>query len=615
MSLFTELKRRNVLRVAAAYVVIGWLVLQVADIIIGFVGAPEWVGQLLISLLVLGFIPTMIFAWIFDVTPEGVKRDDSNARNGGEEARRLDYATIGAVVILACLTFYQMAVDRKDEPSPVDIAETQAVTAISAREDTVAEMADPPSPAANAPENSIAVLAFENMSAEADNEFFSDGISEEILNQLARIPELKVSARTSAFRFKNSDSSVEQIAGELNVRHVLEGSVRRAGEQVRVTAQLIDASNGFHLWSESFDRQLTDIFAIQDEIANSIVSALQDTLPGLEAPVDDVTGTDSIEAYNAFLQGRYFLHKRGRQNIQRAIELLEEAVRLDPGFADAQAQLARALSVGWGDDDLPRALAAAEQALALAPDSAMALMAFASAVEEFPERSGEGIAAIERSIELRPDLAEAHHLRAGYAARFETDLQACLKHERRAAELDPTAAIYPIWIGFCELGLGNAEQGIAAMEAGHALSPTGASLFLLAFTTAIALDGERAARQLANDPARSDIEPHLETIARATIEAVSGQKQAALRRMQAIGHPDASATFPSSAAWPYLIAGDSDTASDLLRRHADDPFLATIPFIIRYLPEDAPLEATAYDEVRAQRSLPDHGPGRTEEGG
>ena len=600
MSLFTELKRRNVFRVALFYIVAAWVVIQVAETLLPVFDVPDTAIRIIVLILALGFPLALVFAWAFELTPEGLKLDrDARVDPATKQrtAQKLNWATLIAAVLA-------IGVVITDRMLPKQAGSEALRTGITSRDsestDTDAQekaAQDRSTPA------SIAVLAFENMSPDPDNAFFAEGISEEILNVLAGVKGLKVASRTSAFSLSGRDTSIPEIAERLGVRHVLEGSVRKAGNRVRITAQLIDAADDIHLWSDSYDRELDDIFAVQEEIARSITAALGSEL-GLEEILVNPSGTDSVEAYNAFLQGRYFLHKRGRHNVRRAIELLEEAVRLDPGFADAHALLARALSLGWGEDDLPRAVAEAEAALALAPDSAMALIALASALEEFPDRAQEGLAASERALDLRPDMAAAHHLRASYAARYERDLGTCIAHEQRAAELDPTAAIYPIWIGFCDLGLGNAEAGIAAIEAGHALSPTGASLFIVAFTTAVALDGERAIRQLETDPARAEIEPHLHATVRALVDALAGRNETALARMEAIGELDENAIFPSAVAWPYLITGEIETANRLLRKHIDDSFLSTMPFLVRYLPEHADLDASDYREVIAERGLP-----------
>ena len=259
MSLFNELKRRNVFRVGFAYIVMAWLVLQVADVILNNIIAPGWVFHVLLLFLAIGFPFAVFFAWAFELTPEGLKKEKDVDRSKSitrVTGRKLDYGVIAVLVLaLAYFTFDKFVLDPSRDAELVQ-ATTEAV-AEQATESGKAEITD----------KSIAVLPFVNMSNDPDQEYFSDGISEELLNVLAQFPGLKVAARTSAFQFKGQNRDIVGIAKQLHVNHVLEGSVRKSGNRLRITAQLIDAESGFHLWSETYDRELDDIFAIQDEIS------------------------------------------------------------------------------------------------------------------------------------------------------------------------------------------------------------------------------------------------------------------------------------------------------------------------------------------------------------
>ena len=261
MSLFSELQRRNVVRVTVAYVIAAWLLAQVADLVLDNIGAPDWVMQTILLVLALGLALVVFFSWAYEVTPEGIKREADVDRSNSithVTGRKLDRA-ITFVLILAVAYF---AVD-KFILSP---AQPVATTAPAATSDEVTK----------APKisNSIAVLPFVNMSDDKANEYFSDGLSEELLNVLAKNPNLQVAARTSSFSLKGEKLEIREIAERLNVDHILEGSVRKSGDQVRITAQLIRADSGFHLWSDSYDRSLDNIFAVQDEIAAKITAAL-----------------------------------------------------------------------------------------------------------------------------------------------------------------------------------------------------------------------------------------------------------------------------------------------------------------------------------------------------
>jgi TolB-like protein len=368
MSIFVELKRRNVFRVGLAYVLLAWVVLQGADFLLDLAGAPEWVIRSLAIIGLIGLPFALFFAWAFELTPEGIKRESEIDRSQSitpQTGRRLNSTIIGLLLLVIALMVVERVFFAETEVTEGS-ADISVETITGAATESVSQAVDAP--------KSVAVLPFVNMSADADNEYFSDGVSEEILNVLARIPDLKVSARTSAFSYKGSDATIAQIARELGVSHVLEGSVRKAGNQVRVTAQLIEADKGFHLWSETYDRELTNIFAIQDDIAQAIAAALKvRLLPATDQP--NLTGTTNLQAYELYLQGVNLWHLRTEESLETALKLFEQAIVLDPDFARAHAYFALTLGIlpDYGDrtiaDVLPKTRAAAEAALALDPDS------------------------------------------------------------------------------------------------------------------------------------------------------------------------------------------------------------------------------------------------------
>ncbi len=289
MGLVSELRRRNVFRVGVAYVIVAWLLLQVADVILPTFRTPEWVMQAFTFLLMLGFPMALFFAWAFELTPEGLKKEKNVDRSRSithVTGRKLDFVIIGLLVVALGYFGYDKFVldpdrDAVEIKAAVQVAQEQVANTVE-RQDSA---------------KTIAVLPFVNMSDDASNEYFSDGLSEELLNLLAKVPELRVAARTSSFSFKDQNLEIPVIAARLNVAHVLEGSVRKAGNQIRITAQLNKADDGFHLWSETYDRELKSVFAIQDEIAAAVVDALKITLLG-EKP--NVTETNP-EAYALYL--------------------------------------------------------------------------------------------------------------------------------------------------------------------------------------------------------------------------------------------------------------------------------------------------------------------------
>lgn len=317
MSLFDELKRRNVFRVAAAYLVIGWLLTEVLTTLLPAFGAPEWVSKAVMLTFALGFLPTIIFSWIYELTPDGIKkqrevvRDESITRSTG---RRLEYITIATVVVGILYIAIFSSKSGIDNSSP-------ASTTISYA--------------------SVAVLPFVNLSGSEDNEYFSNGLTETLLHMLAQIPDLKVAARTSSFAFRDQNKTIVEIARSLKVAHILEGSVQRSGDRVRITAQLIRAEDGFHVWSENYDRTLDNIFDIQDEIATKVGGELSKSLLGTTdgVAIAGIT-TTSPDAYDLYLQARQARSTYSYGGLQAAEALLKGALTIDPDFLDAKTELA-----------------------------------------------------------------------------------------------------------------------------------------------------------------------------------------------------------------------------------------------------------------------------------
>jgi len=329
MSFFEELKRRNVFRVSIAYAISAWVLLQIVDLVLENIAAPGWVMQVFMLALAIGFPLAVFFAWAFELTPEGIKKEkdvDRSQSITSKTGHKLD-RNIMIVMAVALIWF---AWD-KFAPSPEPA--TPAAETLAVQTDFEAQLAPAPEPAA--PAKSIAVLPFTNMSDDAGNEYFSDGISEEILNALAKVKELKVAGRTSSFAFKGRNEDLRLIGKTLGVSHILEGSVRKAGNKVRITAQLIQVDDGFHLWSETYDRELTDIFAIQDEIAGAILKELKAALIGGQK----ITSTRAdTQAYDLYLLARQRIYTRTRMQLESALDLLKQAIEIDPDFAPAWAQ-------------------------------------------------------------------------------------------------------------------------------------------------------------------------------------------------------------------------------------------------------------------------------------
>jgi TolB-like protein/tetratricopeptide (TPR) repeat protein len=341
--------------VAAAYLVVGWLLTEVLTTILPTLGAPEWASRAVILSFAFGFIPAVIFSWFYELTPDGIKldhevdRDDLASRKTG---KKLDHMAVVAAVVLIILIGLFSARQTSDDAAPVDVAVSSA---------------------------SVAVLPFVNMSNDKDNEYFSDGLTETLLHMLTQFPDLKVAARTSSFAFKGKDIGIREIARALEVAHILEGSVQRVGDNVRITAQLIRASDGFHVWSESYDRRLDDIFGIQDEIAEKVGFALSASLlgEGGDTKVAGVQTTDP-DAYDLYLQARRERATNSYGGLEAAEDLLKGALLIDPDFVDAKTELASSYiqqaETGLMDrsDAFAEVIAITDQVLATNPDNAVA---------------------------------------------------------------------------------------------------------------------------------------------------------------------------------------------------------------------------------------------------
>jgi TolB-like protein/Flp pilus assembly protein TadD len=345
----SELRRRNVVRIGLLYGVSSWVLLQVADVLTGLLGLPDWTLRLVGLLLLLGFPLALIFAWVYELTPEGLKRERDVDRSQSITPRTGQRLNIVIATLLAIAVTLLVLQQFARSPGEDVLAPGAEVAA------NVGPI-DAPGAVAGDKALSIAVLPFVNMSGDPDNEYFSDGLSEELLNVLARVPGLRVAARTSSFHFKDKTGDVAEIGRQLGVANVLEGSVRKAGDTVRVTVQLINVEDGFHLWSDTYDRELDDIFAIQDDIAGHVVDALTEALLGANAVAVEAKessigsqslGTDNFLAYDRFLLARQYYNRGSFESLATAKSYYLEAIELDPDFREAWRDYARAVFKQW----------------------------------------------------------------------------------------------------------------------------------------------------------------------------------------------------------------------------------------------------------------------------
>jgi len=441
--LLEEIRKRNVGRVAVLYVVVSWLILEPVHVIFHMLEVPLWANRLVIILLALGFPAALIFAWVYEITPEGLKptvevpHGQSIRRQTG---RRLDRAII-AVLALAVIYF---VLDKFWLSSISGHGQRGAETAPKTIAAAPTAPAEPPAVFAP-PAHSIAVLPFVNMSGDAQQDYFSDGLSEELLNSLSHITALQVAARTSSFSFKGKQVDIADIAHKLNVGAVLEGSVRKAGTRVRITVQLINAVTGFHLWSQTYDRDLSDILSLQTEIASAVTTALQATLLGDSAALIELGGTHNPLAFDAYLRGQRFVDTaRDKEARSAQVAAYSEAIRLDPRYAKAYVGQSLAL-IGFASnvangtairETYKEARAAAEKALALAPELGEAHAAFAEVIDLGFTDYARAAVEYERALSLSPGNTLVLRESAMFLSRMGRT-EAAFTYAQRAVVLDP----------------------------------------------------------------------------------------------------------------------------------------------------------------------------------
>ena len=465
-SFLTELKRRNVVRMAGLYLVGAWLLVQVAGTLLPVFDAPAWLMKTLVGLLAVGVVPALIFSWAFELTPQGLKRDEDvrpEESIAPQTARRMNRLIIAVLVVaLGYFCFDKFVLTPRRDAALVAATE-KSVAARPSPESTIAINA-----------KSIAVLPFVNMSSDSGNQYFSDGISEELLNALVHVDGIEVASRTSSFAYRGSTLSTTAIAAALKVGYIVEGSVRKSGERVRITAQLIDAIHDRHLFSQTYDRELTDIFAIQDEIANAVVAALRGTLAGAQqAPrvVKVRADTENLEAYDLYLKARELFI--ARKDLKESIQLFEKVVELDPKFARGWEGLAAACAVAesWNVRDRDyTALSrqAAERALELDSSLSMPWAALGQIEQRRLPADWEKILAMaDRSVAADPKNATAylwrsiHWINLGFFDR-------ALADQDRALAIDPSYQNCLRWKALALLFHGDTDQALAAFERGVA---------------------------------------------------------------------------------------------------------------------------------------------------
>ena len=558
---FSELKRRNVYKVAVAYAVVSWLLIQIATQVFPFFEIPNWAVRLVVLLLVIGFPVALIIAWAFEATPEGIKRTEV-ADAAGQRSR--GGAWIYIVAIGAALSIGLFVLGRYTAPN---------------ERSALAEL----------PRKSLAVLPFANLSGNPENAYFAAGIQDEIITRLAKIGELKVVSCLTTQRFKSSPDDLPAIAKQLGVANVLQGSVQRTGDAVRVNVQLVKAETDTHLWADTFDRKLTDVFQIESDIARTIAEKLQAKLTGSEERAISVQPTQSLEAHQLYLQGRYLWNRRTAENLKKALNYFEQAADRDPNYALAYTGIADTCALfsvygaGAPQEYLPRAKAAAEKAVEL-DDSLAEAYASLGLVSYCYFQGGESVKEFERAIELNPNYATAHHWYGRLTLVMIGQLEHAMAEVKRAYELDPVSSIIHADLGGVNFLARRYDEAIQQLRGTVEMDPDffwahrwlGMALELHGDTQA-AITEYRKAVELNDDPAGLAFIAHAEA-------AIGHQDEARKLLTQLTDAARSRYVQPYAFALTYLGLGDKNRALDWLEKGVRDrgatylQFIKTDPF-------------------------------------
>ena len=561
---FAELKRRNVYKVAVAYGVVAWLLMQVASQIFPFFDIPNWTVRLVVLLLIIGFPIALIMAWAFEATPEGIKRTEA-ADAAGQRARGV--AWIYVVLIGAALSVGLFFVGRytagRATPRPASEELRRG------RQSEAASVT---------PQKSIAVLPLLNESGDPKDEYFSDGLSEELIAALAQITGLKVIGRSSSFRFKDRKEEPKTIGEKLGVSTLLDGTVRKQGDRVRIVAQLVNAADGIQLWTRTFDRELKDIFAVQEEIARAVAESLKVALLGSQEKSAQMA-TNSVEAHNAYLQGHFHFQRRNLEDYRKAVGYFDEAIRLDPGYALAYAERSEAWTfigdlTGQHEPAWSNARSDAERAAAIAPDLAEAHAALGWVRFFIDWKFAEGLSELKRAKELSPANPTANDLLARvivYLGRIdEAERQA-----RQAVELDPLSVTAQGNLARVLFFAGKLDEADAAGRKSAELQPTAAASHRWQVSVAVQRgDGEAAWREAQLEP---DVGYRRFEIALA--QQVRGDRQAAnaaVADLIAYGRDQ----LAYQIAEVYAVRGELDKAFEWLQISFDTHDTGTLVLLV-----------------------------------
>jgi serine/threonine-protein kinase len=547
---FGELKRRNVYKVGVAYAVVAWLLMQVASQIFPFFEIPNWIVRLVILFLVIGFPIALTIAWAFEVTSEGIKSTEA-ADAAGQRSRGV--AWIYVVLIGAALSVGLFFVGRYTAGHATARPASEEIR--RGRQSEVARAG---------PGKSIAVLPLVNESGDPKDEYFSDGLSEELIAALAQISGLKVIGRSSSFRFKDRKEEPRAIGEKLGVSTLLDGTVRKQGDRVRIVAELVNAADGIQLWTQTFDRQLKDIFAVQEEIARAVAESLKVTLLGNDSRSAQASATDNAEAHNAYLQAHFYLLRRNVEDFRRAIDYYDQAIQLDPNYALAYAERGEAWTIlgdltGQRPMAYPKARSDAEKAVSIAPALAEARAALGFVRCFVDWKFADGLSELKRAKELSPANPTANDLLARmivYVGRFdEAERQA-----RQAVELDPLSTVTHGNLARVLFYVGKLDEADAAARKAAELQPTGAANHRWQVLIAAQRgDGEAALREAQLEP-----DPGFRRFELAVAHYVRSDRTAADAALADL-IANARVGFAYQIAEVYALRGEKDKAFEWLQ--------------------------------------------------
>jgi TolB-like protein/tetratricopeptide (TPR) repeat protein len=581
---FAELKRRNVFKVAIAYIVAGWALSQGIAQVFPVFDVSNWLIRLMVVLIVLGLPIALVLAWMFEITPEGIKRtkaaDLANERSRG---KTWIYIIVAGAVLSIGLFF---------------LGRYSASRGTSLRAES-----------APLPQKSIAVLPFENLSRDPDNAYFTEGVQDEILTRLAKVADLKVISRTSTQQFKSAPEDLPRIAKQLGVAHVLEGSVQRANDQIRVNVQLINALTDAHLWAETFDRKLTDIFAVESEIAKTIADTLQAKLSGSEQHAIAARPTENTEAHQLYLKGRFFWNKRTGNDLKKSIDYFQQAIAVDPNYALAYAGVADAYVLlpgytgGTPQDCYPKAMAAAKKALELDDTLAEAHTTLGMAIWLYDFAASQATREFQRAIELNPNYAIAHQQYGNILLTPLGRFDDAVAEGKRAVELDPLSLVINSDLGVDYFYARRYDDAIAQLHKTLEMDP-GYYFAHLILGQALEMKGapDAAISEYQKARALNDDPSVLGLLAR--VYGLSGNKTEAekiLNQLKELSTQRYVAAY--SFALVYLGLGDKEEALSWLEKSYQDRAGADIGYM-RVDPLLDPLRGEPRFEALAEKIVP-----------